>query len=145
GQTPMSDEDFTVLQAFYDGALASLDEEIGALVTWLRQRRLLDRTLLIITSDHGENIGDHGLMSHAYSLHDTLIHVPLLVRYPALFPPGQRVTQQVQLTDLFPTMLDVLGLDVPCVRQELQGVSLLASTPDTQEERLAYSEMLAPH
>ena len=84
-------------------------------------------------------------MSHAYSLHDTLIHVPLIVRYPELFPPGQRVTQQVQLTDLFPTVLDVLGLDVPQVRQELQGVSLLAPPPDTSEERLAYAEMLAPH
>ena len=145
GQTPMSDEDFAVLRAFYDGALASLDAEIGALVTWLRQRGILDRTMLIITSDHGENIGDHGLMSHAYSLHDTLIHVPLLVRYPELFPPGQRVTQQVQLTDLFPTILDVLGLDVPHVRQELQGVSLLTPTPDTPEARLAYAEMLAPH
>jgi arylsulfatase A-like enzyme len=145
GQMPMSEEDFAMLQACYDGALASLDAEIGALVAWLRQRGMLDRTLLIITSDHGENIGDHGLMSHAYSLHDTLIHVPLIVRYPELFPPGQRVTQQVQLTDLFPTVLDVLGLDVPHVRQELQGVSLLAPTPDTAEERLAYAEMLAPH
>ena len=145
GQISMSEEDFAVLQGCYDGALASLDAEIGALVAWLRQRGTLDRTLLIITSDHGENIGDHGLMSHAYSLHDTLIHVPLIVRYPALFPPGQRVTQQVQLTDLFPTILDVLGLDAPQVRQELQGVSLLAPSPDTQEERLAYAEMLAPH
>ena len=145
GQTPMSDEDFAILQACYDAALASLDEEIGALVAWLRQRGILDRTMLIITSDHGENIGDHGLMSHAYSLHDTLIHVPLIVRYPDLFPPGQRVTQQVQLTDLFPTVLDVLGLDVPRVRQELQGMSLLTSAPDTPEERLAYAEMLAPH
>ena len=145
GQMPMTEEDFAMLQACYDGALASLDAEIGALVAWLRQRGMLDRTLLIITSDHGENIGDHGLMSHAYSLHDTLIHVPLIVRYPERFPPGQRVTQQVQLTDLFPTMLDVLGLDVPRVRQELQGVSLLAPTPGTPEERLAYAEMLAPH
>ena len=145
GQLPMSEEDFAVLQACYDGALASLDAEIGALVAWLRQRGILDRTLLIITSDHGENIGDHGFMSHAYSLHDTLIHVPLIVRYPELFPPRQRVTQQVQLTDLFPTVLDVLGLDVPRVRQELQGVSLLAPPPDTAEERLAYAEMLGPH
>jgi arylsulfatase A-like enzyme len=145
GQTPMSEEDFTVLRAFYDGALASLDAEIGALVTWLRQRGMLDRTMLIITSDHGENIGDHGLMSHAYSLHDTLIHVPLIVRYPDLFPAGQRVTHQVQLTDLFPTVLDVLGLDLPGVRQELQGVSLLASPADAPEGRLAYAELLAPH
>jgi len=145
GQTSMSDEDFAVLQAFYDGALASLDAEIGALVCWLRQRGILDRTLLVITSDHGENIGDHGLMSHAYSLHDTLIHVPLIVRYPELFPPGQRVTPQVQLTDLFPTVLDVLGLDLPSVRQELQGISLLTPTPDPLAERLAYAELLAPH
>ena len=145
GQVPMSEEDFAVLRACYDGALASIDAEIGALVAWLRQRGILDRTMLIITSDHGENIGDHGLMSHAYSLHDTLIHVPLIVRYPDLFPAGQRVTQQVQLTDLFPTVLDALGLDLPSVRQELQGVSLLASPAEAPEERLAYAELLAPH
>jgi arylsulfatase A-like enzyme len=145
GQMPMSEEDFAVLRTCYDGALASLDAEIGALVLWLRQRGLLERTLLIITSDHGENVGDHGLMSHAYSLHDTLIHVPLIVHYPELFPPGRRVPRQVQLTDLFPTVLDALGLDLPHVRQELQGVSLLAPTPDTAEERLAYAEMLGPH
>jgi arylsulfatase A-like enzyme len=144
-QTPMSDEDFAVLQAFYDGALASLDAELGALVTWLHQRGMLDRTMLIILSDHGENIGDHGLMSHAYSLHDTLIRVPLIVRYPEVFPPGQRVTHQIQLTDLFPTVLDVLGLDLPGVRQELQGVSLLASPTDAPAGRLAYAELLAPH
>lgn len=145
GQTPMSEEDFAVLRAFYDGALASLDAEIGTLVSWLRQREILDHTMLIITSDHGENIGDHGLMSHAYSLHDTLIHVPLVVRYPELFPPGQRVAQQVQLTDLFPTVLDALGLGLPDVRQELQGVSLLAPPADAPTERLAYAELLAPH
>lgn len=144
GQAPMAEEDFTVLRACYDGALASIDADIGALVAWLRQRGILDHTMLIITSDHGENIGDHGLMSHAYSLHDTLIHVPLIVRYPELFPAGQRVTQQVQLTDLFPTVLDVLGLDLPSVRQELQGVSLLAPPADAPEERLAYAELLAP-
>src|SRR5207244_8717283 len=98
--------------------------------------------MLIITSDHGETIGDHGLMSHAYSLHDTLIHVPLLVRYPELFPPGQRVTQQVQLTDLFPTILDVLGLDVPHVRQELPGVSLVTPIADPPEGRFACPEIV---
>lgn len=144
GQVPMSTDDFAGLQSCYDAALASLDAEIGSLVDWLRQRGVLDRTLLIITSDHGENLGEHGLMSHAYSLHDTLLHVPLLVRYPACFPPGQRVTQQVQLTDLFPTILDALGLTLPTVRQPLQGRSLLTTPCDTSEARLAYAEMLAP-
>jgi len=145
GQTPMSEADFAILRACYDGALATVDEEIGALVEMLRQRGILDHTVLIITSDHGENIGEHSLMSHAYSLHDTLIHVPLILRYPACFPPGQRVTQQVQLTDLFPTLLDVLHLDLPGVRKELQGVSLLSVEPEAEKDRLAYAEMLAPH
>jgi arylsulfatase A-like enzyme len=145
GKTPMADEDFAILRACYDGALATLDEEIGALVDYLRQRGMLDHTLVIITSDHGENLGEHGLMSHAYSLHDTLIRVPLIIRYPESFAPGQRVSHQVQLTDLFPTILDVLQIDAPQVRQELQGVSLLAPEPEGMEERLAYAEMLAPH
>jgi arylsulfatase A-like enzyme len=142
GQTAMTEEDFAVLQALYDGALATIDAEIGALVMLLRQRGILDHTLLIVTSDHGENIGEHGLMSHAYSLHDTLIHVPLIIRYPEGFARGQRVTQQVQLTDLFPTVLDLLQVDRPDVSQELQGVSLLQSPA---EERFAYAEMLGPH
>jgi arylsulfatase A-like enzyme len=141
-QVSMSEEDFTILRACYDAALTSIDEEIGAVVAHLRQRRILDQTILIITSDHGENIGEHGLMSHAYSLHDTLIRVPLIIRYPDGFTPGQRVTPQVQLTDLFPTLLDILPIDVPNVRRELQGNSLLTTTG---EERFAYAEMLAPH
>lgn len=145
GQTPMSEEDFAILQALYDGALASLDAEVGLLVDFLRRRGLLERTMLIVTSDHGENIGEHGLMSHAYSLHDTLIRVPLLIRYPEMFAPGQRVAHQVQLTDLFPTMMDCLQLDMPGVRREFQGVSLLATPSSEAEQRLAYAEMLAPH
>ena len=145
GLTPMSAEDFAILQGCYDGALASIDEEIGTLMAELRQRRLLDRTLVIIASDHGENIGEHGLMSHAYSLHDTLIRVPLIMRYPACFPAGQRVTQQVQLTDLFPTILDVLHLHLPAVQKEFQGVSLVDRRFAAGAERPAYAEMLAPH
>ena len=144
GLTPMSTADFDTLLACYDGALASIDDEIGALVAMLRQRGLLDRTLLIITSDHGENIGDHGLMSHAYSLHDTLIRVPLIVRYPEAFARGQEIAAQVQLTDIVPTVLDVLQIDRPDVRKELQGLSLLAPR-DLHIERPTYAEMLAPH
>ncbi len=143
-QVPMTEEDFEILRACYDGAMASIDEEIGNLVNTLKKRGVLDRTLLIITSDHGENIGDHQLMSHAYSLHDTLIHVPLLIRYPACFSGGERISSHVQLTDLFPTILDAVNLEAPEVRAELQGVSLLGDQTDAAN-RLAYAEMLAPH
>ena len=144
GQTSMTEEDFAILLGNYDGALATIDAEIGALLTMLRQRNLLDNTLVVITSDHGENIGDHNLMSHAYSLHDTLIRVPLLIRYPGGAYGGTRVVQQVQPTDLFPTILDCLELERPDIRQELQGVSLLEA-PSNSVERPAYAEMLAPH
>ena len=144
GQLSMTETDFDILRGCYDGALSSIDEEIGRLLDWLETRGVLDRTLLIITSDHGENIGDHRLMSHAYSLHDTLIHVPLLIRYPACFPRGERVASHVQLTDVFPTLLDALGLEAPEVRAELQGVSLLQDQTDAAD-RWAYAEMLAPH
>lgn len=143
-QLPMTETDFEILRACYDGALASIDEEIGHLVEYLRQRGILDRTLLIVTSDHGENIGDHRLMSHAYSLHDTLLHVPLIIRYPECFPRGERIASHVQLTDVFPTILDALRLDVPEVRIELQGMSLLEEQTEA-EDRFAYAEMLAPH
>jgi arylsulfatase A-like enzyme len=83
-------------------------------------------------------------MSHAYSLHDTLIRVPLIVRYPDCFAKGQRVLHQVQLTDVVPTLLDILQLDRPDVRDELQGISLL-ETPLSVDERPAYAEMVAPH
>ncbi len=144
GQTSMSRADFEILRADYDGALATIDAEIGALVDTLRQRNQLDNTILIITSDHGENIGDHGLMSHAYSLHDTLLRVPLLIRYPAHFPKGKRVHHQVQLTDLVPTILDLAEIDRSDIRDNLQGLSLL-NDPDATDERPAYAEMVAPH
>ncbi len=111
----------------------------------LRRRNVLDHTLLIITSDHGENVGEHGLMSHAYSLHDTLIHVPLIIRYPECFAPGQRVAHQVQLTDILPTILDVAQFNAPQIRAELQGESLLAPTTETSMDRYAYAELLSPH
>jgi arylsulfatase A-like enzyme len=145
GQAPMSEHDFDILRACYDGALATIDEEVGRLIDYLRQRNLLDRTMLIITSDHGENLGEHGLMSHAYSLHDTLIRVPLIIRYPECFTAGQRVAQQVQLTDILPTILDVVQLDVPQIRAELQGESLIAAALDPTVVRHAYAEVLAPH
>jgi len=144
GQLSMTEEDFEILRACYDGALASIDEEIGCLVNRLQKRDILDRTMLIVTSDHGENIGDHRLMSHAYSLHDTLIHVPLIIRSPECFPRGERATSHVQLTDVFPTILDALQLEVPEVRAELQGESLLGDQT-VAANRLAYAEMLAPH
>jgi arylsulfatase A-like enzyme len=72
---------------------------------------LLDDTAVFVVGDHGENIGDHGLMDHQYSLHDTLLHVPLIVRYPDVFEPETR-SSLVELRDLYPTIAGLVGASV---------------------------------
>ncbi len=125
GTTPMSDEDFAILRALYEAEMAYLDHRIGQLVAFLERRRVLDDTLLIVTSDHGDNLGEHGLLHHAYSLYDTLIRVPLVLRYPKAFPPGTVVEQTVQTHDVFPTILHLVGMEDPTVWEQVQGFSLL--------------------
>ena len=83
GNVRMEEEDFYILRCLYDGALAYIDYKVGELV--LKGNNLLDDTILIITSDHGENIGEHNLMDHQFCLYDTLLHIPLVIRFPREF------------------------------------------------------------
>ena len=108
GVTPAQ---FGLLGGLYDGELAYLDSELGELFHGLEQRGLLKDTLLIVTSDHGEHLGDHALMDHKMSLYDALIRVPLIIRYPGVVPQGVRVRGQVQNNDLFPTVLRLCGIE----------------------------------
>ncbi len=94
----------------YDNCVAYLDERLGNLVAELHRRGVLDRTLLIVTSDHGEGMGEHDLFGHGESLYRPEIHVPLVIVLPA----GQRATgvvrEPVSLRDLPATILDLAGL-----------------------------------
>jgi len=94
----------------YDGGIAYEDSVIGTIVSRLRDRGELDRTILIVTSDHGEQWGEHGLESHGNSLFLPLLHVPLLIRDPRLESPGRRVVRLVSLRDLAATILDLVGV-----------------------------------
>ena len=124
GNVKMDAEDFEILNALYDGGISYLDFRMGQLFDYLRELEVMDDTIIIITSDHGENFGEHKLMGHHFCLYDTLLHVPLVIRYPELFEPGVRVSEQVQLTDLFPTILDMLDIDWD--RDYIQGSNLLS-------------------
>jgi len=97
-------------QDLYDAGIAYMDEELGRMIEVMRERGLLDRTLLVITSDHGEQWGEHGLMNHGNSLYLPSVHVPLVMRFPPRIPPGARVTQPVSLTDLAATLIDAANL-----------------------------------
>ena len=94
----------------YQESIAYLDAQLDQLLRELARRSLLDRTLVIVTSDHGEQFGEHGLHNHANSVYTQLLHVPLILRLPGKVPAGLRVPTAVSLRDLPATVLDVLGL-----------------------------------
>jgi arylsulfatase A-like enzyme len=94
----------------YEGAIASIDHEIGRLLGELERRRLLENTLVIVTADHGESFLGNGVMYHGNSLYRTQLQVPLLISFPARFPGGRRVHQEVSLRNIPATVLDVLDL-----------------------------------
>ena len=96
----------------YDDCIADLDEQLGKLLDKLRRRGVLDRTWLIIASDHGESFGEHaGVFCHGTSLYQTELHVPLLIVPPGGHATKQVVKETVSLRDLAATIVDVLGLE----------------------------------
>jgi choline-sulfatase len=96
----------------YRGEVSYADAQVGRLVERLRILGLLDATAVIVSSDHGEGLGDHGLLEHGANLHDELVRVPLVLRAPGL-PRGRRLTGSAQLEDLAPTILTLAGVAVP--------------------------------
>jgi arylsulfatase A-like enzyme len=114
-----------ILADLYDGEIACLDAQVGELLDDLRHRGLLDETVVVITSDHGENLGDHELIEHRTNLYETVLHVPLLVRFPAVFAPGTRVSEPVSTVDIVPTVLSLtLGTTPAELAAMLPGRSL---------------------
>ncbi len=113
------------------------DHQIGKLIKFLEKENLLNRTFLVITSDHGDYYGEHGLFSHAFGLHDTVIKVPLIIRYPGIFEGGKRITVQVQIHDLFPTIMEICKIP-PEEYSHISRASLLHL--DSDKFKFAFAE-----
>ena len=141
----MSAEDIEVIRALYDSRLAGTDEILGRLFEALRREGVLDETVVIVVADHGENLGEHGLMSHQYCVYDTLVRVPLIIRYPPRFPAGRRVPDLVQTLEIFPTVMDLLGIPREAVPNDLRGRSLVPEKLAGQPLPYAVSEYLVPN
>jgi arylsulfatase A-like enzyme len=94
--------------AAYDGAIAYLDDELGKLFSELERRGILDRTLVIVTSDHGEEFGEHDGFFHGHTLYRQALHVPLMMLGLPSLPGGQRITGTASLRDLPATVLHLL-------------------------------------
>lgn len=100
-------------RALYEGEVRYTDDVVLRFLNVLEARRLAERTILVVTSDHGEAFGEHFWGGHGFDLHDEALLVPLLVRAPGLVPAGRVVEDEVGLADLLPTLLELVGLPAP--------------------------------
>jgi choline-sulfatase len=107
----MNPAELARLATLYDGEVLYLDRALANLFTNLDHRGLLENALIIVTADHGEHLGEHGLLSHGNTLYEEVIRVPLLVRLPR--PTSRRVREPVSIAGLAPAMLRELGLPIP--------------------------------
>jgi arylsulfatase A-like enzyme len=133
-----------VCEALYLGGVKSMDEWLGRLIADLKKRDLYDRTLIVFTSDHGDEFGDHDPNSfydkHGHSLYDEMIRVPLIIKLPNQQFAQTRVSAVTRAIDIMPTVLDILALEPE--RNQMQGESLrpLWLDPATAHERVALTE-----
>jgi arylsulfatase A-like enzyme len=135
----------------YDAEIAAADAAIGTILGALRDSGRFADTLVIVTSDHGESFGEHGVYTHGQSAYQEEIHVPLVVSLPdqATPPRARRIAEPVDLTDLTPTVLDALGLPSgpPTHGESLLPLALAGRplrTPETVcEVRLPYARLVA--
>jgi arylsulfatase A-like enzyme len=117
----MDPRDLQHVIALYDGEVAWVDSWLGKLVNELKERGLYDRTVIVLTSDHGDEFFEHGEKGHQHSLYEELLHVPLIIRIPGL-AEGKRIAERVELIDIMPTLLELTGAPAA---PGMQGRSLL--------------------
>jgi arylsulfatase A-like enzyme len=108
GLEDYSDRDIEAISAVYDACIVDIDLETSRLISDLKGRNELDNTITVLTSDHGENLGDHGLMLHKYGVHRSLSRVPLVVSYPGVLAPARK-PEATSTGELFSILVD-LGL-----------------------------------
>ncbi len=123
----------------YDGEIAYADRVVGRLLEGYRALDAYDNTIVVITSDHGEGLGDHGENTHGVFVYDTTLRVPLVVKGPGI-EPGIRVTHPVSLIDLFPTICELVDLPVPKSVEGIGLTALMNPSHPSSPNRLVYFE-----
>jgi arylsulfatase A-like enzyme len=122
GRIKLGERDKQRLTALYDGEISYHDVHFAAMMDGLDKRGLAEDTMVVITSDHGEEFWDHGSVGHGHSIYDELLHIPLIVRIPGVTEGKQAVNTDVGLVDVVPTVFDALSLPMP---ENLSGASFL--------------------
>jgi arylsulfatase A-like enzyme len=111
--------------AMYYGMINFIDDEVGRLLDYLRDTGLGERTIVVFTADHGEYVGEHGMISKANQLYDSLMRVPLLIWWPGVIQSGLRFNYLMEQIDLAPTLLELCGVAIPPGTQARSFASLL--------------------
>ncbi len=138
GLADYTEDELRIMTGVYDATLAELDELFSDLIGQLEAGGWLDNTIVVLTSDHGEHLGEHHLLDHQFSVYEPLTRVPLVVHYPERFEPG-RDSRPVMSHDIFPTLLELAGLEAGNPRGT-GGTSLFSPRPD----RPRLTEYLVP-
>ncbi len=108
----------------YDGEIAFVDAEIGELIGWLDGAGLRERTMIVLVGDHGEGLDEHEETTHGFFVYNTTMKVPLILSCPGLIHTPRTVDSPVGVVDLFPTVVDLMGWEVP---EDLDGRSLASA------------------
>ncbi len=139
GDVEPSPRDRRHLAALYDAGIRYTDAMLGRLLAELAERDLLDGTLLVVVSDHGEEFWDHGSLLHSHTVFQELVHVPLVWHVPGLEGSARVVAETVRNVDVVPTILACFGIEPG---ESLRGTSLLPRMQGTRGPHLdAVSEM----
>ncbi len=138
---PLKEEEIESIKILLRAESRTIDEHlIKPLVKKLKEEGIYDQTMIIITSDHGDELYDHGGWQHAHTLYNELIRVPLIIKFPYQKFMGKRISQNVRLIDIAPTVLDVLGFNPSEFRMD--GKSLIPVIKGKEkEERKCFSEI----
>ncbi len=128
----------------YLGEVAFVDEQVGRVLAELRRLDLDGRTLVVLTADHGEGLGQHGEETHIYYVYDTTMAVPLILHCPQRIPAGRVMSGPVRGVDIAPTILDFLNIDPASALPDSQGISLTSRIANRAAEvdLPAYGETL---
>ncbi|MGH8550921.1 MAG: sulfatase-like hydrolase/transferase [Methylococcales bacterium] len=135
GRREVTPDERDHLVSQYDGALAYLDAQLGRVLAHLDEKGLLEPSLVIVTSDHGESFGSHGTFGHGRSVYQAVVGVPLVVKLPGR-RDARRIPGSVSGVDVLPTVTEIIGLPVPA---DIDGHSLLSNPPDAQRPLLSES------
>jgi arylsulfatase A-like enzyme len=140
--TKMSDTDHRWLRASYWAMCDLIDVQVGRLLAALDETGQRENTIVIFMADHGEMLGDHGMYLKGPFLYDTLVNIPLMVRYPGVVVAGQQSQAIVELVDIAPTLLEASGLErFPAMQGRSLWPLLTGKVPINQHRPDAYAEM----